>query len=140
MSEDGYTRITLRIPDQLHAQLTEAAASTSKSMNAEIVGRLGDSFSGPRATLKLNPVSMALVIRSRLAALNEIIAATEAEAKSPAIDPEFAAAIRAEISSLNDFAATLRQALVHVVKARRTDAPIPEETKKLVAELARLNF
>lgn len=40
MTDDGYTRITLRIPDALHAELTAAAARTSKSMNAEIVARL----------------------------------------------------------------------------------------------------
>ncbi|MCC4621769.1 type II toxin-antitoxin system HicB family antitoxin [Xanthomonas cassavae CFBP 4642] len=44
MSEDGYTRITLRIPDGLHAKLTGEAARTSKSMNAEIVQRLESSF------------------------------------------------------------------------------------------------
>ncbi|NIJ79595.1 Arc family DNA-binding protein [Xanthomonas cannabis] len=44
MSEDGYTRITLRIPDGLHAKLTEEASRTSKSMNAEIVQRLEESF------------------------------------------------------------------------------------------------
>lgn len=44
MSDDGYTRITLRLPDALHAKLTEEASRTSKSMNAEIVGRLEASF------------------------------------------------------------------------------------------------
>lgn len=50
--EDRYTRITLRIPKDLHRSLTEAADQTSKSLNAEIVGRLADSFKGaiePRA-------------------------------------------------------------------------------------------
>lgn len=44
MSEDGYTRITLRIPDPLHSKLTAEAARTSKSMNAEIIARLEGSF------------------------------------------------------------------------------------------------
>ncbi|QWF19307.1 toxin-antitoxin system HicB family antitoxin [Lysobacter capsici] len=44
MSGDGYTRITLRLPDALHAHLTDEAARTSKSMNAEIVARLGSTF------------------------------------------------------------------------------------------------
>lgn len=48
MSDDGYTRITLRIPDSLHARLTEEAGRTSKSMNAEIIGRLEESF-GPKS-------------------------------------------------------------------------------------------
>lgn len=38
--EDRYTRITLRIPRDLHARLEAAAAETSKSLNAEIVSRL----------------------------------------------------------------------------------------------------
>ena len=44
MSTDGYTRITLRIPEELHAKLTAEAARTSKSMNAEIIHRLEQSF------------------------------------------------------------------------------------------------
>lgn len=43
-SEDRYTRITLRLPRELHAQLTAAADETSKSTNAEIVARLQESF------------------------------------------------------------------------------------------------
>jgi post-segregation antitoxin (ccd killing protein) len=38
--EDRYTRITLRIPKDLHARLEAAAGDTSKSLNAEIVSRL----------------------------------------------------------------------------------------------------
>lgn len=44
MEEDRYTRITLRIPKELHAKLQEASDATSKSMNAEIVARLDASF------------------------------------------------------------------------------------------------
>jgi|GEM_PF-3243693 hypothetical protein len=42
--EDRYTRITLRIPKDLHRTLSEAADKTSKSLNAEIVGRLAASL------------------------------------------------------------------------------------------------
>lgn len=42
--DDRYTRITLRIPKDLHEQLSEAADLTSKSMNAEIVARLQSTF------------------------------------------------------------------------------------------------
>ncbi|MFS8375048.1 toxin-antitoxin system HicB family antitoxin [Xanthomonas campestris] len=52
MSEDGYTRITLRIPDALHAKLTAEAARTSKSMNAEIVHRLEESFQAKPITVQ----------------------------------------------------------------------------------------
>lgn len=41
--EDRYTRITLRIPKDLHQILAAAAEQTSKSLNAEIVGRLAAS-------------------------------------------------------------------------------------------------
>jgi hypothetical protein len=42
--DDRYTRITLRIPRDLHELLAEAAEQTSKSMNAEIIARLIESF------------------------------------------------------------------------------------------------
>jgi hypothetical protein len=44
MEEDRFTRITLRIPKDVHQQLEAAAAATAKSMNAEIVARLQESF------------------------------------------------------------------------------------------------
>ena len=40
-----YTRITLRIPEPLHEKLTDSANNTSKSMNADIISRINDSFS-----------------------------------------------------------------------------------------------
>lgn len=48
MEEDRYTRITLRIPKDLHSELQQAADDTSKSMNAEIVARLQETFDGPK--------------------------------------------------------------------------------------------
>lgn len=44
MVEDRYTRITLRIPKDLHARLTESADLRSHSMNAEIIQRLEETF------------------------------------------------------------------------------------------------
>lgn len=45
MEEDErYTRITLRIPKDLHARITREAFITSKSQNAEIIARLEGSF------------------------------------------------------------------------------------------------
>lgn len=44
MDDDRYTRITLRIPKDLHARLDEEADRTSKSLNAEIIARLQQSF------------------------------------------------------------------------------------------------
>ncbi|MGK9419242.1 Arc family DNA-binding protein [Pseudomonas cedrina] len=42
--DDRYTRITLRIPKELHERLADSADQTSKSMNAEIIARLSESF------------------------------------------------------------------------------------------------
>lgn len=42
--DDGYIRITLRIPREVHAQLTASAAARSHSMNAEIIRRLEQSL------------------------------------------------------------------------------------------------
>ncbi|WP_420888631.1 Arc family DNA-binding protein [Chromobacterium amazonense] len=47
MSDDGYTRITLRIPTPLDEKLNAAARATSKSKNAEIIQRLEQSFTTP---------------------------------------------------------------------------------------------
>ncbi|TMN24523.1 Arc family DNA-binding protein [Pseudoxanthomonas sp. X-1] len=67
MSDDGYTRITLRIPDGLHAKLTAEAARTSKSMNAEIVARLNESLDMPK------PTESALEMRMRLGSYREML-------------------------------------------------------------------
>lgn len=54
MEDDRYTRITLRIPKDLHAALAAEADATSKSLNAEIVARLAASFEQPAlSSLKL---------------------------------------------------------------------------------------
>ncbi len=45
MEEERYTRITLRIPRNLHEKLQYEADISSKSMNAEIIARLEQSFS-----------------------------------------------------------------------------------------------
>jgi len=44
MEEDRYTRITLRIPTELHARLQRSADQASHSMNAEIITRLAQSY------------------------------------------------------------------------------------------------
>ncbi len=51
MEEDRYTQITLRIPKDLHASLREQAQATSKSLNAEIIARLQQSFQGSQQGL-----------------------------------------------------------------------------------------
>ena len=54
--EDRYTRITLRIPRELHVRLDAEADRTSKSLNAEIIGRLEDTF----RTLQVNDFALLL--------------------------------------------------------------------------------
>ncbi|MFK3741447.1 Arc family DNA-binding protein [Massilia sp. TN1-12] len=46
MNDDNYTRITFRMPKELHSKLQASADATSKSMNSEIIARLEASFSG----------------------------------------------------------------------------------------------
>lgn len=41
--QDDFVRITLRLPPELHGELTQAAGAV-KSLNAEIIERLEDSF------------------------------------------------------------------------------------------------
>lgn len=48
MDDDRYTRITLRIPKDLHGKLQSSADATSRSMNAEIIDRLDGSFENPK--------------------------------------------------------------------------------------------
>lgn len=52
--EDRYTRITLRIPKELWGKIAAAAEETSKSKNAEIIGRLEQSFSKPLTSEEVN--------------------------------------------------------------------------------------
>lgn len=44
MEDDRYTRITLRIPTDLHAKLQKSADKASHSMNAEIITRLAQTY------------------------------------------------------------------------------------------------
>ncbi|MBU9146472.1 type II toxin-antitoxin system HicB family antitoxin [Burkholderia multivorans] len=46
MAQDDYTKLQVRLPKQLHAKLQDAAANTGKSMNAEIIERLDETFEG----------------------------------------------------------------------------------------------
>lgn len=44
MEEDHNTRITLRIPTDLHTKLQKSAGKASHSMNAEIITRLAQTY------------------------------------------------------------------------------------------------
>ena len=64
--DDRYTRITLRIPRDLHQKLADAADDTSKSMNAEIVARLQESFERPSDSARVDLSSITERIRGRI--------------------------------------------------------------------------
>jgi len=69
MTEDRYTRITLRIPRELDERLNFEAEKASKSKNAEIVARLEKSF-GALFVEQLDPQS-AEVLTKKLEELHQ---------------------------------------------------------------------
>lgn len=66
MTEDEKSRITLRLPPALHAQLSHAAEIASRSLNGEIVARLAASFPGEALDLP-HSVREAIQDRARAA-------------------------------------------------------------------------
>lgn len=140
MSEDGYTRITLRIPDRLHARLSEVAAQTSKSMNAEIIGRLEESFVGDGRKVVFTPDTMSLLLRSRLESLKAMISTLQEEIAAADFDPNVAEGARDELESMQEFATTIRQALFYAVQAKYSGTPIPAEVEHLASDLAQMPF
>lgn len=65
--EDRYTRITLRIPKDLHGVLTAEADRTSKSLNAQIVESLTHGFESSSKLEKLKDLLLKAEIQVRLA-------------------------------------------------------------------------
>lgn len=59
-----YTRITLRIPKDLHEELIQSAEEQSKSMNAEIIERLRNK--GESSDLSLPEEKLRQIIREEL--------------------------------------------------------------------------
>ncbi len=64
--DDRYIRITLRIPKELHQRLSVAADETSKSLNAEIVGRLSESFNESEPVAKIIKMAEVEALERRL--------------------------------------------------------------------------
>lgn len=62
MDADKQTRITLRLPGDLHHQLELEADASHRSLNGEIVARLSATFAGPGFVL---PVSLRDAIEAR---------------------------------------------------------------------------
>lgn len=62
-NQDEYMKTALRLPRDLHAKLMDAAETTGKSLNAEMIARLTESFAGahsPDLVAKVARLSLAL--------------------------------------------------------------------------------
>jgi chromosome segregation ATPase len=84
--DDRYIRITLRIPKDLHRDLSEVADKTSKSLNAEIIGRLTGSFAGnylasPAAVVHADSLEERLVRQSQAAHLRVLLIGLESQVR-----------------------------------------------------------
>ncbi|MBT2322557.1 toxin-antitoxin system HicB family antitoxin [Variovorax paradoxus] len=140
--EDRYTRITLRIPKTLHADLTAEADRTSKSLNAEIVARLEQSFTAAQDAdtaslvremrrtqvhLELNSVRSAMAnLFARGQEIRAVLTRLEATGAEPApleAAKEALAAISSEKKRLDVTEARLFGEL-SALNAQRTDSPM----------------
>lgn len=95
MDEDRYTRITLRIPKELHARLEDEARKTSKSLNAEIVARLEETFSPTASASSINALAL------RLAETDLELRTNALESKVRLMDAHYAAESAIELAEFN---------------------------------------
>jgi hypothetical protein len=114
--QDEYTKMQLRIPTELHAQIKASAEKSGKSMNAELIARLQKSLEFPEiaaeATEQItNTVALLEQVRAMLdrserrahsqelliqmlaATLNGVIQKDSAQAKGIALFDEFTKAL-----------------------------------------------
>lgn len=80
--EDRYTRITLRLPKELHSRLTEVASAQSHSMNAEIVARLQGSFATGTVTTTNYDVLLESVVSKAVVQTLQGLASVDAEERA----------------------------------------------------------
>lgn len=111
MRIDNYTRITLRIPEELHSKLVAEAARTSKSMNAEIVNRLEASFASPPQGANI----LAEMLLYRLAIAEFKRSLERAKTQDP-VDADEVANLKANIAGM--------QALLRGVLSRLDEAKL----------------
>ena len=64
-----YTRITFRIPTDLHQELMQSAEENSRSMNAEIIARLRLASSIPTPPASLQDTDKPILTESRVVEL-----------------------------------------------------------------------
>lgn len=106
--EDRYTRITLRIPKDLHEILTAAADRTSKSLNAEIIGRLQASVPDDSEARALAVLPERSSIRDDLMDSITELTALRTEKAVYELRLDMAAATRKPIAGLQELTARLR--------------------------------
>ncbi|RYH66088.1 MAG: toxin-antitoxin system HicB family antitoxin [Alcaligenaceae bacterium] len=144
--EDRYTRITLRIPKDLHGQLTLAADQTSKSLNAEIVGRLAESFRDKMAgSVAVSDIPLPELVERVEQLQAQMDAATQAERRRMlqlelSVRSSRESSLTSMIAQAQHRLDDLTEALLdaedadHLAKAKRLATKIEEE-KKNIAEL-----
>lgn len=139
-TQDDYIRTALRVPPDLHARIHESAKASGRTFNAEIVARLEASFE--RAKSIEDPSTwdeMAVLLRTRRAAIQVLIGQVEDEMASEDFDQAAMAGFQAELEDLQQLSDRIRQALVFIVKAKyQGDADIPEDLLRLADDLVKM--
>ncbi|WP_313416060.1 Arc family DNA-binding protein [Stenotrophomonas sp.] len=130
----------LRMQPELKERLEEAASESGRSLNAEIVARLEESFVGDGRQVVFTPDTMSLLLRSRLESLKGMISTLQEEIAASDFDPAVWEGAQSELAYLEEFSDTIRQALFHAVKAKYSGEPIPAEVEKLASDLAQMPF
>lgn len=147
--EDRYTRITLRIPKDLHEILTAAADRTSKSLNAEIIGRLQASVPDDSEARALAVLPERSSIRDDLMDSIRELTALRTEKAVYELRLDMAAATRKPIPALAELTARLKfvnleierlQAYVERFKAEAIEAygEVPEDGEVAKAKARQL--
>lgn len=139
-TQEDFVRTALRVPPELHARLHESAREVGRTFNAEILARLEESFVGDGRKIIFTPDTMSLLLRSRLESLKAMISTLQEEIAASDFDPTVWEGAQSELAYLEEFATTIRQALVYVVRAKYSGEPIPAEVEQLASDLAQMAF
>ena len=133
-------QVNFRMPSELRNRLKEAADENNRSLTAEIVARLDESFVGDGRKIIFTADTMSLLLRSRLESLKSMISTLQEEIAASDFDPIVWEGAQSELAYLEEFATTIRQALVYVVRAKYSGEPIPAEVEQLASDLAQMAF
>lgn len=134
-------QVNFRIPADLLDQIKEAAATNNRTITAELVDRLQNSFLEPEVPLpEMSPDTTALLLRSRLSSLESMISTLQDQLMTAYEGKDAAQDLENELVSLQQYATTIRGALTFVVKSKYTGSEIPAEYHRLISDLSRLTF